>query len=119
MDNNSEESMKQVKQREMENKLSNREIMKKKGKKKKEKKKLSYYLIPRFPCMRLEDGVTAVETPAGDGSFEMEAGCSGRRDHSPTHLVVTVNGIIGRYKSGNHFLFIFSFTFYFICETMG
>ncbi|XP_042063395.1 putative lipase ROG1 isoform X2 [Salvia splendens] len=89
MDNSREASVKQVKEREMENKLSNREIMKKK------KKKLSYYLIPRFPCMRLDDGVTVAETPAGDGSFEMEAGCSGRRDHSPTHLVVTVNGIIG------------------------
>ncbi|KAL1564710.1 putative lipase ROG1 isoform X2 [Salvia divinorum] len=95
MDNNREESVTQEKQREMENKLSNREIVKKKGKRHQQKKKLSYYLIPRFPCMRLDDAVTAEETPTGDGSFNMEAGCNGRRDHSPTHLVVTVNGIIG------------------------
>lgn len=75
------------------NKLS---IMKKKGRRQK-KKKLSCYFIPRFPCMRIDDDVATAETPTAGGGFDMEAVSNGR-DHSPTHLVVTVNGIIGRYK---------------------
>lgn len=85
-------------QREMENKSSNQEILEKKEKrreKKMMKKKLSYYFIPKFPCMRTDDSFPAAETPAAGGSLDMEVGCSGR-DHSQTHLVVTVNGIIGR-----------------------
>ncbi|XP_057776520.1 putative lipase ROG1 [Salvia miltiorrhiza] len=84
-ENNRAQSVKE--EREMENKLGSRNTMKKE-----EKKKLSF--IPRFPCMRVDDSVPAVETPAADGGFDMEAACKGR-DHSPTHLVVTINGIIG------------------------
>lgn len=94
------------------NKLS---IMKKKDRKEK-KKKLSYYFIPRFPCMRMDDDdVAAAETPAAGGGFDIEAVCNGR-DHSPTHLVVMVNGIIGRYKVAilifKHF-FVFNFFLFF------
>lgn len=53
--------------------------------------KKRYYL---FPCMRLDDEVPTVETSAGDGGFQVEAT---EKDKKSTHLVVMVNGIIGRY----------------------
>lgn len=47
-----------------------------------------------FPCMRLDDEVPTVERSAGDGGFQVEAT---EKYKKSTHLVVMVNGIIGRY----------------------
>lgn len=98
----------------VENNLSNQNIMKKKRKRQKKKKKM-YYFIPKFGCMRIDDGVPAAEKPAADGGFDMEAGCNGR-DHLPTHLVVMVNGIIGRFETSKaeYILSSISFFFYFL-----
>lgn len=52
-------------------------------KKKLKKKKQNCLWVPRFGCMRLEDDVPTAE-----------AGLNGK-DQPPTHLIVTVNGIIG------------------------
>ncbi|PIN21088.1 putative alpha/beta hydrolase [Handroanthus impetiginosus] len=77
-----------------ENSLSNQNKMKKKMKKKQQRKKKRYYFIPKFGCMRSDDGDPTEEKPDVDGGFNVEAGCNSRH-HSPNHLVVTVNGIIG------------------------
>lgn len=61
-----------------------------KSKKKTRRKRFS--IFPRFPCMRLDDEVPVVETPAGECSFNVEASQNGP---APAHLVVMVNGIIG------------------------
>lgn len=55
-------------------------------KKLKKKKKQNCLWVPRFGCMRLEDDVPTAE-----------AGFNGK-DQPPTHLIVTVNGIIGRFN---------------------
>lgn len=55
------------------------------------KNKRRNFLIPRFGCMKLEDEYPTIDEPAPDGSFSMHA-----VDRTPTHLVVMVNGIIGR-----------------------
>ncbi|KAJ8541236.1 hypothetical protein K7X08_002052 [Anisodus acutangulus] len=49
-------------------------------------------IFPRFACMRLDDEVPVVETPAGECSFNVEASQKGP---PPSHLAVMVNGIIG------------------------
>lgn len=82
------------------NNLSNQNIKKKKTKK---QKKRRYYFIPRFGCMRLDDGVPAAGQPDAAGGFDVEAGCNGR-NHLPTHLVVMVNGIIGRFENSNGYI---------------
>ncbi|XP_052202401.1 putative lipase ROG1 [Diospyros lotus] len=53
-------------------------------KKKKNKKKRRSSFLPKFGCLRSD----------GDGRFDMESASAGTV-RSPTHLVVTVNGIIG------------------------
>lgn len=55
-------------------------------KKKLKKKKQNCLWVPRFGCLRLEDDVPTAE-----------AGFNGK-DQPPTHLIVTVNGIIGRFN---------------------
>ncbi|KAI3460115.1 hypothetical protein Pfo_016778 [Paulownia fortunei] len=95
MENIRAETVEEDKEKEMgleENNLSNKNIIKKKMKRQKKKKR--YYFIPKFGCMRSDDGVPAAEKPDADGGFDVEAGCNGRV-HLPTHLVVMVNGIIG------------------------
>lgn len=59
--------------------------------KKKKKYKLRNLFIPRFGCMKLEDEYPTIDEQAADGSFNMQA-----TDRNPTHLIVMVNGIIGR-----------------------
>lgn len=51
-----------------------------------------FSIFPRFSCMRLDDEVPVVETPAAEGGFDVEASQKGP---APAHLVVMVNGIIG------------------------
>ncbi|KAL0392161.1 UNVERIFIED_CONTAM: hypothetical protein Sradi_2438900 [Sesamum radiatum] len=80
-----------------ENNLSNQSI---KNKEIRKQKKRRYRFIPRFGCMRLDDGVPAAEQPDAAGGFDVAAGCNGR-NHLPTHLVVMVNGIIGRFENSN------------------
>ncbi|KAL0368903.1 UNVERIFIED_CONTAM: putative lipase ROG1 [Sesamum calycinum] len=87
-----EEKVDQEKQMGLEeNNLSNQSI---KNKEIRKQKKRRYRFIPRFGCMRLDDGVPAAEQPDAAGGFDVAAGCNGR-NHLPTHLVVMVNGIIG------------------------
>ncbi|XP_011074317.1 uncharacterized protein LOC105159074 [Sesamum indicum] len=87
-----EEKVDQEKQMGLEeNSSSNQNI---KNKEIRKQKKRRYRFIPRFGCMRLDDGVPAAEQPDAAGGFDVEAGCNGR-NHLPTHLVVMVNGIIG------------------------
>lgn len=53
------------------------------------------FLLRRLSCVRLEDEIPTVDEPTGDGGLNMQA--VSRTDGSPpTHLVVMVNGIIGR-----------------------
>lgn len=56
------------------------------------KKKSKFHFIPKLGCMKLNDEFPAVsEKPDGDGGFDVEAGCNQKN-----HLIVMVNGIIGR-----------------------
>lgn len=77
-------------------KTETREINKESNEKKvkvnnKKKYKLRNLFIPRFGCMKLEDEYPTIDEQAADGSFNMQA-----TDRNPTHLIVMVNGIIGR-----------------------
>ncbi|KAK6940317.1 protein of unknown function DUF676, lipase-like [Dillenia turbinata] len=64
------------------------------GKRKKRRKSLK---VPKFACFRSEDGDHTVESRSGGGgSFDVDH--AGER-RVPTHLVVTVNGIIGSAKN--------------------
>lgn len=77
-------------------KIETREINKESNEKKvkvnnKKKYKLRNLFIPRFGCMKLEDEYPTIDEQAADGSFNMQA-----TDRNPTHLIVMVNGIIGR-----------------------
>ncbi|XP_073126666.1 uncharacterized protein [Henckelia pumila] len=60
-------------------------------KKPKKQRTRSFYFVPKFGCMRLDEDSAA---PDIHGSFNVEASRHGK-DHVPTHLVVMVNGIIG------------------------
>ncbi|KAK6130562.1 hypothetical protein DH2020_035708 [Rehmannia glutinosa] len=97
MENISAETVKEVKEDKVnemglnENNSINQNVAKKKRTRQKKKKRYSF--IPKFGCMRSDDGVPAAEEPEADGGFDVEAGCNGR-DHLPTHLIVMVNGII-------------------------
>lgn len=63
---------------------------------KKKKKKSKFNFIPKLGCMKLNDEFPAVEEkPDVDGSFDVEAGSS-QKTCEPNHLIVMVNGIIGR-----------------------
>lgn len=59
-------------------------------------KKKRFSLIPRFGCMRSDGEVPVTEKPNVDRGFDVEASCNGK-DQAPTHLIVMVNGIIGRF----------------------
>lgn len=72
-------------------KTETREIKTESNEKKKKKHKLRNLFIPRFGCMKLEDEYPTIDEQAADGSFNMQA-----TDRNPTHLIVMVNGIIGR-----------------------
>lgn len=76
-------------------------------KKKMKKKKKRYSLIPRFGCMRLDYDVPVAEKPNVDGSFDVEAGCN-EKDQAPRHLIVMVNGIIGRFDVIKNVLMLLS-----------
>lgn len=65
----------------------NKKIQLSNEKKKSRRKKKRYSWIPRFPCARLDDDVSDV------GGFDVTSG----EDQSAKHLVVMVNGIIGRF----------------------
>ena len=76
-------------------KKENRAEMQKKGNKDKRKKKLKQrrnFILRRFSCIRMDDEYPTVDEPTGEGSFNMQA----VTDRTPTHLIVMVNGIIGR-----------------------
>ncbi|KAK6116052.1 hypothetical protein DH2020_008321 [Rehmannia glutinosa] len=98
MENISAETVKEVKEDKVnemglnENNSINQNVAEKK--RTRQKKKRRYNFIPKFGCMRSDNGVPAAEEPESDGGFDVEAGCNGR-DHLPTHLIVMVNGIIG------------------------
>nr|XP_004238551.1 putative lipase YDL109C [Solanum lycopersicum] len=64
------------------------------GKRNKKTKRKRFSIFPKFSCMRLDDEVPVVETPADEGGFDVEASQKGP-GHAPNHLVVMVNGIIG------------------------
>lgn len=83
---------------------------------KKKKKKKGYYFLPRFGCLRSDGGVPTAEKPERDGGFSVEAGGLNGRDRLPTHLVVMVNGIIGRFfsETGSALSFSFEFQFFLI-----
>lgn len=82
----------------------------------KKKKKKGCYFLPRFGCLRSDGGVPTAEKPERDGGFSVEAGGLNGRDRLPTHLVVMVNGIIGRFfsETGNALSFSFEFQFFLI-----
>ncbi|XP_073306884.1 uncharacterized protein [Primulina huaijiensis] len=64
------------------------------NKPKKQKITRTFYFVPKFGCMRLDDDIAAAEAPDIHGSFNVEASREGK-DYVPTHLIVMVNGIIG------------------------
>ncbi|XP_015073708.1 putative lipase YDL109C [Solanum pennellii] len=64
------------------------------GKRNKKAKRRRFSIFPKFSCMRLDDEVPVVETPADEGGFDVEASQKGPGP-APNHLVVMVNGIIG------------------------
>lgn len=56
-------------------------------------------LIPKFGCFRSDDyDVPTVERSDGRGNLDMESVKAGE-NRSPTHLVIMVNGLIGRLVS--------------------
>jgi hypothetical protein len=59
--------------------------------KKKERKSLH---VPKFGCFKSDDSHPVAEKPDVDGSFDIESVRKGN-DRPPSHLVITVNGIIG------------------------
>lgn len=64
--------------------------------KNKSKNRKRFKLFKYFGCTRQNDDVTVVQKQEGaETSFNLEAACD---DHVPkqTHLIVMVNGIIGR-----------------------
>lgn len=72
-------------------KKESRGEMKKKNKKRRWRRRI--FILRRLSCMRiLEDEYPTVDEPTGEGSFNMQA----ITDHTPTHLIVMVNGLIGR-----------------------
>lgn len=69
----------------------------KKMKKNNKKKKLS---LPKFGCFRIEHDAT------GEG-FDIEVvDASGHHRPNPTHLIIMVNGLIGRFVSHIAFYFL-------------
>ncbi|KAK9070222.1 hypothetical protein SSX86_010622 [Deinandra increscens subsp. villosa] len=56
-------------------------------------------IVKKLSCFRSSDyGHTTVEEVDADGNVDMESASSDKR-HSPTHLVVMVNGLIGSAKN--------------------
>ncbi|XP_055836044.1 putative lipase ROG1 isoform X2 [Solanum dulcamara] len=76
-----------------EEKKSDMGIQKNENSNKKTRRKM-FSIFPRCACMRLDDEVPVVETPADEGGFNVEASQKGPGP-APNHLVVMVNGIIG------------------------
>ncbi|KAL6995253.1 hypothetical protein U1Q18_005388 [Sarracenia purpurea var. burkii] len=70
----------------------NRESIEKK-KTKKSKKKTSF--MPKFGCFRSENDYPTVERSDSHGNFDTVSTSAGA-NRLPTHLVIMVNGIIGR-----------------------
>ena len=67
---------------------------------KKKKMRISSF-VPRFGCFRPDHDWATVERPDNGGSFDME---SAPAAPNPTHLVIMVNGIIGRLVSDSVFV---------------
>ena len=69
-------------------------VMKNRGNtKKKQRKSL---ILPRFGCFRLDDESPTVDRKYDDGSIDMVSAGALEDRTDPTHLIVMVNGIIGR-----------------------
>ncbi|XP_016441627.1 uncharacterized protein LOC107767220 isoform X2 [Nicotiana tabacum] len=68
---------------------------KKENSNKKTRRRKRFSIFPRFACMRLDDEVSVVETHSGECSFDVEASQNGHAP-PPPHLLVMVNGLIGR-----------------------
>ena len=80
-------------QRKLEENVPDVEITKKKMTKKRSRKSP---IMKKLSCFRSSDyGYPTVEEVDGDGNIDLES-ASTDKDHSPTHLVVMVNGLIGR-----------------------
>lgn len=83
-------------------KKENGETVEKKNEKIAIRKRRSW-LIPKFGCFRSDDyDVPTVERPDGRGNLVMESVSAGE-NRSPTHLVIMVNGLIGRLVTDSKF----------------
>lgn len=60
------------------------------------KKKKKSLCVSKSGCFRSDLGHPTVEESDIHGNFDMESASNYAKDREPTHLVVTVNGIIGR-----------------------
>ncbi|KAM7520891.1 hypothetical protein LguiB_019853 [Lonicera macranthoides] len=75
---------------------NNNNINKNKIQRRRRRRRRSVFL-PKFGCFKSNDHppTTMLEKPDVDGISEMESAFNIARDGAPTHLVITVNGIIG------------------------
>ena len=69
--------------------------------KKKMRRRMVSSFVLRFGCFRSDYDYPTVERPDGGGSFNMESASAAP---NPTHLVIMVNGIIGRLVSHSFFV---------------
>lgn len=53
-------------------------------------------ILPRFGCLRLDDESPTVDKKIDDGGIDMVSAGALNDRCDPTHLIVMVNGIIGR-----------------------
>lgn len=60
------------------------------------KKKRVSSFMPRFGCLRLDLDSPTVDEKIDGGGVDMVSAGADRRGDPPTHLIITVNGIIGR-----------------------
>lgn len=65
-------------------------VRKRKNKSKRTSTKETFHYLPKFRCFSLKS-----ETD-GKGNFDMEVEDEGRGKMTPTHLIIMVNGLIGR-----------------------
>ncbi|GAB4839250.1 hypothetical protein Ancab_028777 [Ancistrocladus abbreviatus] len=63
--------------------------------KKKKKKKNGLRYAPKFSCFRSDFDSPSIETKNDDGSVDMVSASIAEQPRTPSHLIVTVNGIIG------------------------
>lgn len=58
---------------------------------KKKSKNGAFHYLPKFRCFSLKS-----ETTDGKGNFDMEVEDEAGRKMNPTHLIIMVNGLVGR-----------------------